>query len=101
MVNDARSACGRAARGGIPILVTDVTTDPAFAPHREAAAAAGFRAVQSTPLIDAAGTLLGVLSTHYPEPHHLPAANRLVIRHYGQLVGQIMTQRNGHPDGPG
>jgi len=101
VVNDARSACGRAARGGVPVQITDVTTDSAFAPHRDAAAAAGFRAVQSTPLIDAAGTLLGVLSTHYPEPHKMQDADRLIIRNYGELVGQIMTERTGHPDGPG
>ena len=101
VVNDGRSACGRAARGGLPVHITDVTTDAAFAPHREAAAAAGFRAVQSTPLIDASGTLLGVLSTHYPEPHQIQDADRMIIRHYGELVGEIMTQRSGLPDGPG
>jgi GAF domain-containing protein len=69
--------------------------------HREAAAAAGFRAVQSTPLIDAAGTLLGVLSTHYPEPHQMQDADRLIIRHDGELAGQIMTQRNARQDGLG
>ena len=28
-------------------------------------------------------------------------ADRLIIRHYGELAGEIMTQRNSHPDGPG
>jgi hypothetical protein len=28
-------------------------------------------------------------------------ADRLIIRHYGELVGQLMTQRNGHQDGVG
>ena len=101
VVNDARSACGRAARSGIPVQITDVTTDPAFAPHREAAAAAGFRAVQSTPLISASGTLLGVLSTHYQEPHQMQDTDRLIIRHYGELAGQIMAERIGRPDGRG
>ena len=89
VVNDARSACGRAARGGIPVLITDVTTDPAFAPHREAAAAAGFRAVQSTPLIDATGTLLGVLSTHYREPHQMQDADRLMRGVFGAEPAEI------------
>ena len=101
VVNDARSACGRAARGGSPVHITDVTRDSAFAPHREAAAAAGFRSVQSTPLMDAAGNLLGVLSTHYTEPSQMQDADRLIIRHYGELVGQIMTQRYGHLAGLG
>jgi hypothetical protein len=38
--------------------------------------AAGFRAVQSTPLVDATGTLRGVLSTHFDRPHR-PTAHEL------------------------
>ena len=68
VVNDDRSACGRAARYGTQLVIADVITDPGFEPHREIAVASGFRAVQSTPLIDKAGRLVGVISTHYPRP---------------------------------
>lgn len=50
------------------VIVEDVETDPDYAPHRAAAAAAGYRAIQSTPLLSRAGELLGVLSTYYSEP---------------------------------
>ena len=50
VVEDVHSACGRAARQGAQTAVGDVRADPGFRPHREIAAAAGFRAVQSTPL---------------------------------------------------
>ena len=55
-----------------PVLIPDVTTDPSFAVHRNIAESAGFRAVQSTPLINRRGTLLGVLSTHFRSPLYLP-----------------------------
>src|SRR5690348_6698545 len=46
-----QSACGRALRSGERIIVEDVETDHAYAPFREMARRAGYRAVQSTPLI--------------------------------------------------
>ena len=57
------SVCGRAARQCAQTVITDVRADPDFAPHREIAAASGFRGVQSTPLVDYAGHLVGMVST--------------------------------------
>jgi hypothetical protein len=90
VVDDDRSACGRAARHGAQLVITDVVTDPAFTPHREVAAASGFRAVQSTPLIDMAGRVVGVVSTHYPRPYEPPARDMRIIRRYADLAGQIL-----------
>jgi hypothetical protein len=47
VVDDDSSACGRTATERAQTVIADVNTDPAFAPHREIAAASGFRAVQS------------------------------------------------------
>jgi hypothetical protein len=43
VVDDDRSACGRAAEFGAQTVIADVMTDPGFAPHRAIAAASGFR----------------------------------------------------------
>jgi PAS domain S-box-containing protein len=59
----------RAAQEGQRAIVEDVQTDPGFASHRAIAASAGFRAVQSTPVTSRSGELLGVLSTHFHNPH--------------------------------
>ena len=67
-VTDDGSACGRAAQHHAQVVITDVTTDPGFAPHRGIALASGFRAVQSTPLVNRTGHLVGMVSTHYPRP---------------------------------
>jgi two-component system CheB/CheR fusion protein len=40
-----------------------------YHPHREIAAAAGYRSVQSTPILSQTGTVIGTLSTHYRTPH--------------------------------
>jgi signal transduction histidine kinase len=59
----------KAAQSGQRAIVEDVEADPAFAPHGPIAASAGFRAVQSTPVTSRSGELLGVLSTHFRNPH--------------------------------
>jgi two-component system CheB/CheR fusion protein len=63
------SSCGRSLRGGERIIIEDVNTDADYAPHRAVAAAAGYRAVQSTPLSGTDGRRLGMFSTHFREPH--------------------------------
>jgi len=68
-VGDLGAACGRAMKSRERIIIEDVETDPQFAPHRTIAASAGFRAVQSTPLFSRSGEFLGVLSTHFRQPH--------------------------------
>jgi signal transduction histidine kinase len=53
----------------VRIVIEDVKSDPAFAPYSALAAAAGFRAVQCTPLLDSDGKPVGMFSTHFPRPH--------------------------------
>lgn len=62
------SACGRALMLRRTIVIDDVLTDDEFAPFRDVALRAGFRSVQSTPLLSSSGAFYGVLSTHAPEP---------------------------------
>ena len=66
-VDDA--ACGRALRSGERVIVEDVDADELYAPLREVAHEAGYRAVQSTPIVSRAGRPLGVISTHFLQPH--------------------------------
>src|SRR5215467_2948312 len=95
-VTDDRSACGRAAQQHAQVVITDVTTDPGFAPHREIALASGFRAVQSTPLLNREGQLVGMLSTHYPRPTTPPRRDLQIVSRFGALVGDsLSTLLNG------
>jgi PAS domain S-box-containing protein len=63
------SACGRGLRSGARIVIEDVEADAPYAPLRGIARAAGYRAVQSTPLISRDGAPLGMLSTHWRSVH--------------------------------
>ncbi len=93
VVDDDRSACGRAARRGASLVITDVNTDIGFEPHREVAAASGFRAVQSTPLVGPAGRVVGMVSTHYPRPYAPSARDMRIIARYAELAGQVLASR--------
>jgi hypothetical protein len=90
-VADDRSACGRAAQQRAQVVISDVTTDPGFAPHREIALASGFRAVQSTPLVNRAGHLVGMLSTHYPRPTTPPRRDLHIVSRFGALAGESLS----------
>jgi hypothetical protein len=87
VVADDGSACGRAAWRAAQVVIADVTADPGFAPHRDIASASGFRAVQSTPLIDRSGRLVGMVSTHYPGPVSLPGRELQIMARFGALIG--------------
>jgi hypothetical protein len=93
-VDDRGSACGRAARERAQIVIADVHLDPGFAPHRGIAAASGFRAVQSTPLVDLSGRMVGVVSTHYGRPYRPSDRDLRILNRIGELVGEAVTS---HP----
>ncbi|HLQ78195.1 MAG TPA: PAS domain S-box protein, partial [Terriglobia bacterium] len=63
------STCGQAMQTGTRVIIEDVETNSDFAPYRQIARSAGFRAVQSTPLMNRSGQTLGVLSTLFRKPH--------------------------------
>jgi PAS domain S-box-containing protein len=60
------AACDKARRR---VIVEDIEVDPHFAPYRDTARRAGFRAVHSTPLVARSGKLVGVMSTYFRRPY--------------------------------
>jgi GAF domain-containing protein len=92
-VEDEQAVCGRAAKAGAQTVIADVNADPAFARHRAIAAGSGFRAVQSTPLIDKAGGLRGVLSTHFRRPHRPPVHELRMTETYATLVADAIARK--------
>lgn len=66
---DESTACGRALLLRQRVIVEDVRTDLHFAPHSSVVDAAGYRAVQSTPLFTRSGEPLGIISIYFCEPH--------------------------------
>jgi GAF domain-containing protein len=102
VVDDDHSACGRAAREGTLVVIADVNADPGFAPHR-GMAAAGFRAVQSIPLTDDAGHLVGVVSTYFRRPHRPAGLDLRIMELYVDVACEAVAAHLGAlgDEGPG
>ncbi len=92
-VREDGAACGRAMQRRERVIIEDVQNDPDFAPHRQIAVAAGFRAVQSTPLLSRSGDLLGMLSTHFREPHR-PSGRDLRLTDLYVVQAAALIERN-------
>jgi GAF domain-containing protein len=87
-------ACARALGTRAPVVISDVMSDAGFAPYRGIASRAGFRAVQSTPLLSSSSALVGIVSTHFPSAH-VPTVRELAsLAHAGRLAADaIIAQR--------
>ena len=72
------------------IVVRDVLSDTTFEPHRAAAKKAGYRAVQSTPLVDSEFRTVGILSTYFASPHHPEPKSLGAIDRYCRLAALII-----------
>jgi PAS domain S-box-containing protein len=70
-VKDGASACGVAMHLHQRVIVEDITESDIYAENSllEMMSDAGVRAVQSVPLVSSSGNLLGIISTHFSEPH--------------------------------
>jgi hypothetical protein len=55
------------------------------------------RAVQSTPLVDRSGMLVGMVSTHHPHAGRPSDDDLRVLRSYGRLAGEALSQLLGSP----
>lgn len=96
---DDGSACSLALKLGQRIIIEDVQTDPESEPHRQIAAGAGYRAVQSTPLIGLQGQFLGVISTHFHQPHYPSDRDLRMLDLYVPLVSAMIALALAQRDG--
>lgn len=69
--SDMNTSCGISLRSGARTIITDIeefdelADTPALAAFRQT----GIRAMQTTPLLSRSGQLLGMITTHWSEPH--------------------------------
>lgn len=89
---DAGSACGRAFQARERAIIEDVQLDPLYQPCLPFAKAAGYRTIQSTPLISRSGNLLGLLSTHFRVPHKFHARELRMLDLYARQAADFIEQ---------
>jgi GAF domain-containing protein len=83
------SACGRALRLGVPVIIPDIEQDSDFAVFRQQARDAGFRAVQSTPMVTKDQNLLGIVSTHFANVHEPTSIEMNTLKAYGGVAAEF------------
>ena len=84
-------ACSRAFRNGRRVFIPDIRADISFGPYIPIAEKAGFRAVQSTPIIGPTGSVVGVLSTHFADVHSLSQESQLALDDIASKLAQPIT----------
>jgi PAS domain S-box-containing protein len=84
------SGCGRALRSGERMVVEDVEADAAFTPFRHLARTAGYRAMQSTPIMNREGMPLGILATHFRSVHKLAEQDLRLLDLYVRQAADII-----------
>lgn len=93
-------ACGAVVQQGERVVVEDVTQSPIFIDTSalDVQRAEGVRAVVSTPLRAQGGLMVGVISTHFKQPHR-PEARALqridlLARLTADFIGHVLTETN-------
>jgi len=77
---DSPSSCGAALRSGQRVIVPDIETCDFMAGTDDLTTCreSGIRAMQTTPLVSRSGRLLGMISTHWRNPHQ-PSERQLGV----------------------
>lgn len=94
-LGSVHTSCGVALRSGHRVIVPDAE-DCAFmagSADLDHYHLSGIRAVQSTPLVSRSGELLGMMSTHWREPHH-PSEGSLRLLDMIARQGADLIERN-------
>ena len=84
------SPCCRAVRSAERIIIEDVEADTLFSPFRPLARAAGYRGLQSTPIINREGLVLGTLATHFRSVHKPDMQDLRLLDLYVRQAAEII-----------
>ena len=87
-----KTSCGEALRTGRRVIVPDVRSCDFMAgsEEQETYIGAGILSVQTTPLVSRSGALLGMVSTHWREPHELSASELRSLDVLGRLAADLI-----------
>jgi PAS domain S-box-containing protein len=92
-VREGTASCGTALSRKERVVVEDVLTDPSFSPHLEIVTAAGYRALQSTPLFSRGGEPLGMISTHFRNRHRPSDHDLRFVDLYARQAAEMIERK--------
>jgi hypothetical protein len=78
------------------VVVGDVLSDAAFVPYRDIVQLAGFRAVQSTPLLSSRSALVGIVSTHFSTTHTPTVRELAALKEIGCFAADAIIAHRAH-----
>lgn len=85
-IGDGAGSCGTAAALNVPVVATDVLTDPRWADYRTAAVGAGLRSCWSTPIDGRDGLPVGTFAVYHPRPHAPTSREQLLVDRFTHLA---------------
>jgi diguanylate cyclase (GGDEF)-like protein/PAS domain S-box-containing protein len=91
-VSPTAGSCGTAAALKRTVVVEDITVDPLWADYRDLAAEHGLRACWSTPVVDAAGEVVGTFALYYRVPRR-PTQRELEVVEMAAGIASIVFER--------
>ena len=96
-IGPTAGSCGTAMHFGTRIVVTDIETDPLWAPYREVALRFGLRACWSTPIFSPQRKVLGSFAMYYGQPRS-PQDDEIQLIENGANIARIAIehQRASH-----
>jgi PAS domain S-box-containing protein len=90
MPADGGSPCCRALRSTERLVIENVETHPLLTPFRPLARAAGYHALQSTPIMNLEGVPIGTLATHFRSVHKPASQDLRLLDLYVQQAADII-----------
>lgn len=85
-IGDGAGSCGTAAALNLPVIVTDVLTDPRWTDYRTVAVGAGLRSCWSTPIDGRDGLPVGTFAVYHPRPHAPTPREQLLVDRFTHLA---------------
>ncbi|GAB2600616.1 hypothetical protein GCM10027034_37240 [Ramlibacter solisilvae] len=89
---DDGSATARVLKSGEQLVIEDVQLDAEFTPHRDIASQSGYRGVVSTPLKTYDGSILGILTTHFRQPHRVSGPELQLLELYARYAAALVVR---------
>jgi len=85
-IGEGVGSCGSAAALRRPVIVTDVSSHPYWAPYGELARQAGFAACWSHPVIEPDGTVIATFATYYRKQRAPDGDELSTIRAFAEIL---------------